>query len=202
MSLHPSPWGQRVPAPARKLINVAAFNVGWFASIFAAAEEVYWLGPVGVAAVLGVHLALHGPRAQELALAAMAGAMGVAFDTVLIALRVYEPNRWLLPWPMTTLWLVAMWANFAPLLNVSLRMLKGRYVLSGALGAFGGASSYYAGQRLGAITLSESLSYALAALAVGWALAVPALVALGSAVERRFAGPARATSAGSDRGPR
>ncbi len=189
MSLQPSPLGRRVPAPARKLINVAGFNAGWFASILAAGGGVFWLGPAGVAAVLATHLALHRPRGQELALAAMAGAMGVAFDTVLIALRVYEPNRWLLPWPMTTLWLVAMWANFAPLLNVSLRMLKGRYVLSGALGAFGGASSYYAGQRLGAITLSDSLFYALASLAVGWALAVPVLVALGSAVERWFDRP-------------
>jgi hypothetical protein len=53
-------------------------------------------------------------------------------------------------------WLVALWALFGTTLRGSLGWLAGRYRLSAALGAVGGALSYVGGTKLGAVTLGRS----------------------------------------------
>jgi hypothetical protein len=69
-----------------------------------------------------------------------------------------------------------MWVNFALILNVSLRWLRGRYLLGAVLGFFGGPLAYFAGARLGAIRIPEPLALKLLVLALAWALAVPLLL--------------------------
>lgn len=182
--------GGGIAGTARKVVNVVSFNVGWFACVLGAAAEQSWIGPLAVAGVLALHLALGRPKRAELALIAASIAIGLACDSVLISLGAYEPKRWLLPAPLTTIWLVAMWANFAPLLNVSLRWLRGRVLLAAVLGAVGGPMAYVSGQQLGALRLHESLPRALAMVAAAWAGAVPLLVWVSQALERRFAAAA------------
>ena len=48
--------------------------------------------------------------------------------------------------------MVMLWVNFAMTLNVSLGRLRGKYLLAGILGAFGGPMAYYGGAELGAMT--------------------------------------------------
>jgi len=174
----------------RKIVNVVGLNVGWFASVLGAAEGRFWVGPAVVAGLLLLHLALlNGPRRAELLVAAAAVGVGFVVDTALIAGGVYEPARWLLEPPLTTLWLAAMWVNFALTLNVALRGLQGRWVLLAGLGLVFGPNAYYAGERLGALTFRDPLWSHLAAVGVAYAVAVPLLMAIAKWARERFSGP-------------
>jgi len=184
---------------AKKALNVTLFNVGWFACVLGAAAGRFWVGPLAVAGIFTVDLWLCRHRRAELSLIAASMLIGFACDSLLVLLGVHEPRRWLLPQPLATVWLVAMWGNFAPLLSVSLRWLRGRLPLAAALGAIGGPLAYYSGQQLGALSLGEPMIRSSAILAVAWAGAIPLLVWLSEAVERRFATVMR--SPGRSQGP-
>jgi hypothetical protein len=58
-----------------------------------------------------------------------------------------------------------------------MRWLRGKPKLAAAFGFYGGPASYFAGQALGGITLSEPVA-ALTALAIGWAIIMPLLMRL------------------------
>lgn len=80
--------------------------------------------------------------------------------------------EFLAPW-----WILALWALFATTLNVSLGWLRSRLLLAGVLGGVAGPFAYWAGERLGALSLREPVA-ALGALTLGWAAILPALLAL------------------------
>lgn len=173
---------------SRLIINVAGVNVGWFACVLGGAHGLHWLGPACVAVLLAVHLALNRPWQAELLLALAGGGFGFAFDSLLVSGGAYEAKRWLLPAPLTAVWLVALWMNFALVLNVGLGWLQGRWVLAALLGAIGGPLAYLSGERLGAITLTRPSSRSLLPLALGWAIAIPLLLWVARALRKRFSG--------------
>jgi hypothetical protein len=101
-------------------------------------------------------------------------AVGLVFDSLLLATRwVSYPNGEWLP-GMAPYWIVAIWLLFATTLNLSMGWLKGRLPLAVMLGALGGPLSYIAGEKLGAMRL-ENPEAALIALAVAWAIIMPVL---------------------------
>jgi hypothetical protein len=71
----------------------------------------------------------------------------------------------------------ALWALLGTTLNVSMGWLKRRALLAALMGAVAGPLSYVAGVRLGAAHFVDA-DRALLLLAIGWALAMPALMAL------------------------
>jgi hypothetical protein len=68
--------------------------------------------------------------------------------------------------------MVALWAEFAIALNVTLRWLKRRPVLAGMLGAVFGPLSFLGGVRLGAARFVDEPA-ALVTLACMWAVLMP-----------------------------
>lgn len=169
----------------RKLINVVAFQAAWFAAVLGAAHHMPWLGVVFVPLALVLHLALAPDWRPELLLALGAALTGLVFDTVLISAGVFSPVPFLFPPPLSPLWMVLLWVNFATTLNVSLRFLQGRYALSAILGAAGGPMAYYSGAQLGAMTEIPS-TVNLMILAMTWAAAVPFLFYLSEEITRRL----------------
>ncbi len=171
------------------LINFAAFQIGWFACILGAARGQTLWGPAVVALVLALHLARTSQRTGEALLALATAGIGFLVDTGLIALGAFVPVRWLLPPPLTTLWLMALWANFATILNVSLSWLHGKPLAAAILGAAGGPLAYWAGDRLGAIEMDRPLLVPLLAVGLAWCIVTPLLFGLARAVKesRRFA---------------
>jgi len=168
----------------RILINMIGFNAVWFASVLGAASGRHWLGPLSLAVFLVVHLRLNGPWRNEVVLALIAGAIGFGLDTLLIATGMFEPVRWILPAPLSTVWLVMMWVNFALILNVSLKRLQEMPLLAVVLGALGGPGAYFGGVRLGALEFGESLWVTLLVLAVAWAVVTPMLLRLARFLNR------------------
>jgi hypothetical protein len=163
------------------LANLIAFYVVWVATALGAARGAPWLGPVAVAAWLTLHLRACGPhRGAELRLLATAGVMGYATDSILVLAGLIEfPPQARLGAP-ATVWMVGLWLAFAATLRHAFGWLRGRLALAAALGTVGGPLAYWAGARMGALTLASA---APLWLAVVWALATPALAWLAARVE-------------------
>lgn len=158
------------------IVNIVAFQVGWFACVLGAAQG--WpLAGAALALVIAVwHTARAARPAQEAKLIVAAVLIGAAWDSSLAALG------WLsfvsvITDAMAPPWILGLWALFATTLNVSLNWLKGRWLVAALLGGIAGPLSYWAGARLGAVVLVEPVP-ALVALSIGWAILMPLLMAL------------------------
>lgn len=168
----------------RTLVNFAGFQIGWFSSVLGAAHGMPWFGTVVIPLMLAGHVVLSRCRKGELLLAILAGIIGFCLDTALVAMGVFSPVFWLFPGPLSPPWMVMLWVNFAVTLNVSLKRLHGRYLLSSILGAVGGPAAYYGGAGLGAMTEIPG-TMSLVVLAVVWSAVVPALFRIASAINKR-----------------
>jgi len=170
-----------------KILNVLLYQAGWFACVIGAAQG-YWLaGPCVALLLVAAHLLLVPATASELKLLACSGLIGFALDSL---------HQWsgtldfAGAWPdgrLAPFWIVVMWVQFATMIHYALSWLSGKYLLSAVLGAIGGPLAYWGGVRIGAADFPPSLWFSLAALGVGWAVAMPALVWLGD----RFVSPTR-----------
>ena len=169
------------------LFNFLMFQVGWFASVLIGASAWHGVAPLVVLVILLTHLAISDDRGSEQKLMAYALLIGLAWENLVSVsgLVVYpsgQPFEQLAP-----AWIIAMWPLLAITLNVSLRWLKGRYLLAALFGAIGGPLAFLAGERLGAVVFPDT-ALAMLVLAVGWAAMFPLLMRL----SQRYDGFARA----------
>lgn len=163
------------------MINFLAFQAGWFACVLFAADGRPWLGPAVVLVLVVAQWAVLRRGVGDAVMLAGAGAFGFLADSVLVNAGIFGfPQVARLGEP-STLWMSALWVNFAMTIPLALAWLRGRPVLAAALGAVGGPLAYWGGVRLGAMELGTELPLFAAAIAVEWALATPALVALAEA---------------------
>ena len=161
------------------LINFAAFQLGWFSAVLGAAKGMPWAGPLVIALVLILHFYQAKRPVEEFGLVLVSAFIGTWFDSMLVAFGwvSYPSGQWhamLAPY-----WIIAMWMLFATTLNLSLTWLRGRPWLAAVVGAISGPLTYVAGTKLGAMQFLDQQA-ALTALAVGWAIMLPALVKLGT----------------------
>ena len=157
------------------VVNLVLYQASWFACVLGAAYGMPWLGAIAVALTIGWHLARAKQPRRELFLIALAAMLGALFDTVLIQAGWVRFDTGVLIAGTAPYWMIALWANFATTLNVSLRSLRTRLGLGVLLGAIGGPAAYYAGVELGAFEL-VTFGAALAAIGVGWAILTPVLL--------------------------
>lgn len=156
------------------LVNALLSQVAWFGAVLGAARGLPWLGVVAVAAVVAWHLARAQQPAREIGLLALALAMGAVFETVLVQAGLLRFDGGALLAGTAPVWMVALWANFATTLNVSLRALRPRLIAAALLGAVGAPLAYVGGQKLGAVQFLQPDS-ALVAIGAGWAVLTPVL---------------------------
>jgi len=124
-----------------------------------------------------VHLVRAGSVRNEMLLIALTTILGTTWDSgLMLAGFLTFTNGAVIP-GIVPIWMVAMWALFATTLNVSMKWMKNRYLLSAFFGAVGGPAAYYAGHRLGAVEFGNTSS-ALLAVGFGWAVIMPLLIAL------------------------
>jgi len=163
-------------------INFVAFQVAWFACVVSAASAVPHYGLLVAAGVVLLHLMLAQRKQAEALLLLSAVSMGLVFDSLLASTGWvrYPSGQWLPG--LAPYWILALWAVFATTLNVSMRWLHGRLFLAALLGGVFGPLSYLGGARLGGMAFVQAWP-ALSTLAIGWALVMPALVALAVRLE-------------------
>jgi hypothetical protein len=160
------------------LWNFIQFQTGWFAVVLGAAFGHPWLGALAVMALLGINLLVDSRPLQEATFLLLVGLLGWLWESLLhgVGLVEYQPGAGPFPFQwMAPLWMAALWMNFASTLNFSLAWLHGRPLLAALCGAVGGPLAFFAGEKLGAITLSGGL-VTLGVLAVAWLLVTPLLM--------------------------
>jgi hypothetical protein len=157
------------------MLRFVGLQAGWFACVLGAASGRPLLGVAAVATLFAIAMAASRDRAGLLLAVAAAVALGFLVDGSLTlgGILVFPPQA-ALGWPVP-LWMLALWVNFALSLD-AFAWLASRPALAGVVGAAGGAASYLAGARLGAVTLRPDEATALAVVAMLWALAMPLLV--------------------------
>lgn len=159
----------------RLVANVVVYQCVWFACVLSAAALRPWIGIAVAAAAVLVHLyGTPSPR-RELPLILLATLAGAAFESLLMASGWVRSAPVLLAGSVMPVWMVALWAAFATTLNVSLRALRQRYVLTAAIAAAGAPLAYAAGAGLGALQWVEAAP-ALLLVACGWAVLLPLLM--------------------------
>lgn len=181
-SIAPSPSARS--HTSEMLVNALAFQAGWWAVVLSAARDQAAVGLLVVGLVLAWHLTRVRPGLAERVLIAAAALIGLAFDSLLQTTGWVTFAGGALFGVLAPLWMMALWANFAATLNVSLRVLRARPWLAALLGGLGGPLAYWGGAGLGAMTLVEPLQ-ALLVLAAGWALVTPLLFRLATWLEAR-----------------
>lgn len=165
------------------LLNQFAFQTGWWTVVLTAAWGWPLIGIGMVAALITIHLTRMCPFKSEALLVIFVAGVGFIVDSLLQVndwvRYASDPGGWFAP-----LWMVALWANFATTLNVSLSPLQRHPWLAAVLGAGGGPAAYWAGAQLGAMTVSNAPA-AFVTLALAWALLTPLLLSLAAALARR-----------------
>jgi hypothetical protein len=166
------------------LIDLALFNVGWFAAVLGAAAGAPWVGPVVIGAITFWRLWMLRFASGAILLYVLAFVVGYAADLSMVLAGALEfPERAVWPGPIAEpvpLWMPAMWTNFAGALHFSLRLLRGRYALGAIVGLVGGPLAYYAGMRLGAVTLPDPLWRSAPLVGVEYLIALPLLLWIAS----------------------
>lgn len=157
--------------------NFIFFQLGWLACVLGGTGSWHWMGTMMVTGIVGFHLSRASRPRDEFMLILAALLIGTSWDSLLVWAGLLSYANGVLFAALAPHWIVAMWALFATTLNLSLRWLKGRWLLAAVFGAIGGPLAYYAGFRLGAVDMPD-MTNAMLALAIGWAMLMPLLMSL------------------------
>ena len=159
------------------IINFVLYEIAWFSSVIGAANNMPWLGVQVIIAVLAWHFIQAKKPSLEVTLLLITLIIGGLFDQILLSsgLIFYESHGW--SNHIVPAWILTMWAGFVTLLNISLRWMRGRLILSIFFGAIGGPLAYAAAASLGAVSLNDGLLSYLT-LSFGWAILTPLLLKL------------------------
>jgi hypothetical protein len=159
------------------IINFILFQIGWFACVLGAAKQAPWLGVITVLLVVLWHLSQAKNAQPELILLAITIVIGAAFDQIMLSSNLisYQAHGW--SNALTPAWILALWAEFVTILNVSLKWMRKKWLVAILFGAIGGPMAYIAAEKLGAVTLNN-LPASYIALGLGWAIITPLLLVL------------------------
>ena len=159
------------------LSNFVLFQLGWFACVISGAAQRPWVGALTATSIILVHFLRANAREEELKLVLLAVVIGALWDSILVWQEWLQYSSGILIPNTAPYWIVLMWALFATTLNVSLRWMRGRWLIAALVGSVGGPLAYYGGHRVGALQFGNEI-VALTALAIGWAIFTPVLIAL------------------------
>ena len=157
------------------IINFVLFQTSWFACVIGAGKQMPWLGVFVTIGIVAWHLASAKNARAELVLLLIALLIGGLFDQLMqsTGLISYEAHGWsdaLIP-P----WILALWLAFTTTLNVSLRWMRGKWLVATLFGLIGGPLAYIGAEKLGAVSLNN-LPLHFVALGLGWGIVTPLLL--------------------------
>jgi len=151
-----------------RIANAVLFQLGWLACVLGG--NSLWL--LLAVAALVIHLRWISSWAAEGRLILCVVIVGTAVDSVLRYLDVF---RFADASPLIPLWLMLLWALLATTLRHCLAWSARPWWLASALGAVGGALSYYAGGRLAGVQFPSGEAATLIVIGLLWAGLFPLL---------------------------
>ena len=160
------------------IVNFIAMQATWFACVLGGAGQLPWIGVGTALLVVLLHLKLSPQIRPELSLLVLVGLIGSSWEALVMQTGWLVYPSGIIIAGTAPIWIMALWVAFATSLNVSMRWLKGRYLLAAALGAVVAPMSFLAGARLGGVEFVEPVA-GLAMLSIGWAMLLPTVVRIG-----------------------
>ncbi|MEB2855042.1 DUF2878 domain-containing protein [Pseudomonas atacamensis] len=151
-----------------RIANAVLFQLGWLACVLGG--NSLWL--LLAVAALVIHLRWISSWAAEGRLILCVVIVGTAVDSVLRYLDVF---RFADASPLIPLWLMLLWALLATTLRHCLAWSARPWWLASALGAVGGALSYYGGGRLAGVQFPYGDIPTLILIGLLWAVLFPLL---------------------------
>ena len=150
-----------------KLINFVAFQVIWFIAVIGAANDILWPSIIAVLAFCAWQLTPSRSHKNDARLIIFAIIAGLTFDSLwqfsgLITYKLALPV-------IAPIWILLLWVTFALNINHSLAWLKKNHWLPILFGAIGAPLSYYAGNRIGAISYPNGAFNISILLSISWA---------------------------------
>jgi hypothetical protein len=165
-----------------RLLDIVGNQAVWFVAVVGAGRGLAWPGVAAAAAFTAWHLSTAAPASRAWRMVLAAVAVGLLFDGSLARLgwvRYAAPADGAWAALGAPAWILALWVAFALTLTRSLAALQQRLALAALVGAIGGPLAFLGAARgWNAVEFAEPAARALAALAVGWAFALPALAVL------------------------
>jgi hypothetical protein len=174
------------------LFNFLAFEAAWLSAVTGGATGRGLLLSLPVVAVVAIHLAINRARLRsEIALILAVTLFGILMETGFLGAGLIRYTGMTEGQVLPPVWIAALWFGFGTLPNACLAWLKGRWFLQAVLGFVSGPITYWAGVKLGAATLPDpGAGGALFAIALAWALALPAIFLMAEALAPAPARPA------------
>lgn len=157
------------------LWNFIQFQVAWFAIVLSAAAEQPSLGVGVVALFTAVHLYLAEKPVAEGVFLLLVGLLGWLWESLVLGTGLIHYTATRGDELMAPIWIAALWLNFGSTLNFSLLWLQGRTALAAVFGAVGGPLAFFAGEKLGAVSFSNS-GLILIIISIGWLILTPLLL--------------------------
>ena len=158
-----------------QIINLVLFQAGWWACVLLGGSPAHWSGTLIAIGIIGFHLSLSDQAHAEAKLIALAILIGLFWDSLLVRFGLLNYSHGMMADTLPPHWIIAIWAIFATTINLSLRWLKNRTIAASLIGAIGAPLSYYAGMKVGSVTMPDQL-LAMTVLGLGWALLMPLLM--------------------------
>lgn len=159
------------------VINFIAFQIGWFACVLGAANDMPWLGALIAIPIVFWHLSQASNKQQEIRLIILALAIGPILDQALLTFGFSVFPQHDIASLILPSWMLALWVIFATTLNVSLRWMRGKTLVAIIFGAVGGPLAYLGASKLGAIQFNH-FNTSMLLLSIGWAMITPLLLML------------------------
>lgn len=157
----------------RLLLNIALFQLGWFACLLLSSS---WLLAV-IVLVLAIHFYYIVPKEKcrsEMQLIALVVCVGFFLECGYLFFRVIiREDGELFP----PIWLLFIWLLFATTFRYSLAWLRPKPILSALFAGVAAPMSYLAGVNLNdTVTLNSETFFSLAVISASWAIIFPFLM--------------------------
>lgn len=157
-------------------LSLIGYQLVWFTAVIGASHGLAWPGVIGMLVYAAGQLLLARRIRVDLSLMATALVFGFLLDGALVRTGMAS---YMTTWSNVALapaWILALCITFALTFSQSLRYLQKRLWLAALLGLIGGPLAYLGAARGWHVVNFVDPSWrALLVLAVGWALATPAL---------------------------
>jgi hypothetical protein len=161
------------------VLRLGVFQIVWLSCAIGAGYGVSWPGIMAAGLLVTVHLASASQRDRAALTVLAAAVLGALAESLLVAIGLISYSA---QWPTPMLapaWIVALWLAFGATLETTRRLLEPHALLkSFLLGLVLGPMSYWAGERLGALQVSQAAWRSYLAIAMLWGVAFPALLAV------------------------
>lgn len=157
-------------------LSLIGYQAVWFAAVIGASLGLAWPGVVGMLVYAAAQLLVARNYRVDLTLMATALVFGFLLDGTLIRTGMASYVATWSNQAIAPAWILALWMTFALTFTQSLRYLQTRLRLAALLGLIGGPLAYLGAARGWHVaTFADPSWRGLLLLAIGWALATPAL---------------------------